>query len=91
MYIKPVTADNNDIDVKVMASLRGILLVAGVDAAQLDVYDALTVTGTPKLTIKTPAGTSFFLPIPGDNGLSLKVGGSVDVTGTSPLAYLFFE
>ncbi len=91
MYIKRITTDDNNIDVNTMASLRGILLVAGVDAAAAAIYDALTVTGTAKLNIKAPAGTSFYLPIPGDNGFAFRVGASVDVTGTTPEAYFFFE
>lgn len=91
MYIKRITADNDDIDVKAFASLKGILLTAGSDAAAIALYDSLTVTGTDKFSIKAATGTSFFVPIPSDFGQNFKTGVSVDITGTSAVAYLYFE
>lgn len=89
MYIKRITADDNNIDVKEFATLKGILLTPGSDAATAALYDSLTVTGTDIISVKAPAGQSVYVPF--DEDVTAKTGMSVDLTGTSPLLYLFFE
>jgi len=95
MYVKKLTADNDDIDVKAYASLKGILLTAGSDAATAIIYDAETVAagasaGSDLATVKVVAGTSVYVPFM-DGCLVGKSAISVDVSGTSPLLYLYFE
>lgn len=89
MYLKRLTADDNNIDVNALATVRGILLTPGSDAATAAIYDALTVTGNPIFKIKAPAGQSVFIPF--TDGFDFKTGISVDVTGTDPELYLYLE
>ena len=90
MYIKRVTADDDDIDVSAFASLKGVLLTPGSDAATAAIYDAAAVAGaTPIIKVKAPSDASVYVPF--DEDVVAKTAVSVDLTGTDPELYLFFE
>lgn len=91
MELITISADNNDIDRAPFTKLLGVYLTPGSDAATIAVYDAATVTGTAKVILKgSVAGKSeaFYFGYP---GIPFKTAISVDITGTSAVAYLLVE
>lgn len=90
MELVRIAADNDNIDLAPFTKVLGLYLVGGSDAAQIDIHDALTVTGDPKISLKTPTVTSsqFNFPHP---GIVFKTGISVNITGTAAVAYLLVQ
>lgn len=86
MQLIRIAADNNDLDLAAFTKVYGLYLVGGSDAAQIDIYNAITVTGTPVITLKTPAVTSNSFLF--ECGIPFNVGISADITGTSAVAYI---
>ena len=90
MELIRIAADNNDIDRAAFSKILGVYLTAGSDAASIDIHDALTVTGSPKISIKAATATSaqFNFQTP---GVVFRTGVSVNITGTDAVAYLMVE
>ena len=87
-----VSADDNDVEGRApFTKIIGAWLVGGSDAATADVYDALTVTGTAKFTLKAAINTASAYLYFGKPGVPFKTGISVDLTGTGMLLFLVVE
>lgn len=86
MELIRIAADNDNIDLSPFTKVHGVYLVGGSDAANIDVYDSLTVTGTAKITLKTPTVTSNSFCF--EEGVLFRTGISVDIGGTAAVAYL---
>ena len=91
MEIIRIAADVNNVGLAGFTKICGAWLVGGSDAATADVYDALTVTGTPKFTLKAPANTCSPYIAFGYPGVPFKTAISVDLTGTGMLLFLVVE
>ena len=70
--------------------IKGIQLVAGADAATLEITEDADGSGTNVLVVKCPANDSKWVDLSGVGGLSLSQGYG-DLSGTSPEAYIFWE
>jgi len=91
MYVKKLTADNDDIDVSAYASLCGAVLVAAAADASVIIYDGATVAGgTDIMKLAAVIGTTVS-PNLGGKQIPLKAGASVDITGAGAVLYLYFD
>ena len=92
MDIKRITANDNDLEsLAPYTKITGAWLVGGSDAATADIYDALTVTGTPKFSLKAAINTVSSYLYFGEQGISFKTGISVGLTGTGMILFLVIK
>jgi hypothetical protein len=66
----------------------GAYLVGGSVASSALIYDALTVTGTDKLSLKAAIDTTSPYLNFGALGITFKTGVTVDITGAGAVLYL---
>lgn len=89
MELIRVAANTDGVTTVDFTKVKGLILVAGSDAASASVFDAETQTGTAKATIKAPANDTRQIDFEGC--LPFKTGISVTLTGTSPVLYIMVE
>lgn len=70
--------------------IQKIILVAGADAAQLEVTEDADGSGTNVLHLKALANTSPVFDFEDVGGVQLSQGYG-DLTGTGPVAYIWWE
>lgn len=89
MEIKRITADNNDVESLAPGTkIIGAWLVGGSDAATADIHDALTVVGSPKITLKAAINTVSSYLYFGEIGIPFNTGISVNLTGTGMVLFI---
>lgn len=90
MQIKRVAANSNAV-LPVGTIIRGVALFAGADAASVKLYEAATVTGTDILALNSPLADSRDIMLPGAGKKLTTLPLSVGLSGTSPVAYIFYD
>lgn len=89
MELLRVAASTDGVATRDFTRVKGVILVAGSDAASASIFDAETQAGTAKVTIKAPAADTRQIDFEGC--VPFKSGISVTLTGTSPVLYLMVE
>lgn len=81
--------DDNITGTTPFTKVYGVYLTAGADAASVSLFDALTQAGNAKVLLKAGAAASNSFIF--DKPFLLKVGASITLTGTTPVAYLLVD
>jgi hypothetical protein len=82
-------ADALDVTSGAAVRLMAVSLQAGAVAADLKIYDALTITGTPVLQLNSAIQTTRYINL-GPNGMRLSTGLTTDLSTLGSDTYTLF-
>lgn len=84
-----ISASTDAVTLHSFTKVCSIVLVSGIDAASALIYDAVTQTGTDRLSVKCPATDCRQIEL--EDGVTFRNGISVTLSGTNPVLYLIVE